>query len=121
MVHLAWLGRHGFRELGELLAQRTAYARERLGEVEGVELSTRRRWCGSSRCELEAPVDAVLDRCASEGSPPAIRWAASTRSTRTACWSRSPSGGRAQIDASPTLLEAADRREAASGPAGARS
>ena len=27
MVHLAWLGREGFRELGELLVRRTAYAR----------------------------------------------------------------------------------------------
>ena len=38
MVHLAWLGREGFRELGELLVRRTAYARERLAAVEGVEL-----------------------------------------------------------------------------------
>ena len=37
-IHLAWLGREGFRELGELLAQRTAYARERLAAVEGVDL-----------------------------------------------------------------------------------
>ena len=36
-VHLAWLGREGFRELGELLARRTAYARERLQAVDGVE------------------------------------------------------------------------------------
>ena len=38
MIHLAWLGREGFRELGELLVRRTAYARERLAAVEGVEL-----------------------------------------------------------------------------------
>src|SRR5262249_32119402 len=31
MIHLAWLGKRGFVELGELLVRRTAYARERLG------------------------------------------------------------------------------------------
>jgi glycine dehydrogenase subunit 1 len=38
MVHLAWLGRNGFRELGELLVRRTAYARRRLTELDGFEL-----------------------------------------------------------------------------------
>ena len=38
MVHLAWLGKRGFVELGELLVRRTAYARERLAAVDGVEL-----------------------------------------------------------------------------------
>lgn len=38
MVHLAWLGRNGFRELGELLVRRTAYARQRLADLEGFEL-----------------------------------------------------------------------------------
>jgi glycine cleavage system P protein (glycine dehydrogenase) subunit 1 len=37
-IHLAWLGREGFRELGELLAQRTSYARARLAAVEGIDL-----------------------------------------------------------------------------------
>src|ERR687898_205523 len=38
MIHLAWLGREGFRELGELLVRRTEYARQKLGAVDGVEL-----------------------------------------------------------------------------------
>ena len=38
MIYLSWLGRRGIVELGELMAQRTAYARERLAAVEGVEL-----------------------------------------------------------------------------------
>lgn len=38
MIYLAWLGKTGIAELGELLVKRTAYARERLGEIEGVEL-----------------------------------------------------------------------------------
>ena len=36
-VYLAWLGRRGIVELGELLVRRTAYARERLTAVDGVE------------------------------------------------------------------------------------
>ena len=41
MVHLAWLGKRGFVELGELLVRRTAYARERLAAVDGVEVAQR--------------------------------------------------------------------------------
>ena len=37
-IYLAWLGRRGIVELGELLVRRTAYARERLAAVDGVEL-----------------------------------------------------------------------------------
>jgi glycine dehydrogenase subunit 1 len=36
VVYLSWLGRRGLVELGELLAQRTAYARERLCAIPGV-------------------------------------------------------------------------------------
>src|SRR5215218_2648533 len=35
-IYLSWLGRQGVVELGTLMAQRTAYARERLAAVEGV-------------------------------------------------------------------------------------
>ena len=38
VIYLAWLGKRGIVELGELLARRTAYARERLAELDGVEL-----------------------------------------------------------------------------------
>ncbi len=37
-IYLSWLGRAGIVELGELLVRRTAYAREKLAAVEGVEL-----------------------------------------------------------------------------------
>ena len=67
MVHLAWLGREGFRELGELLAGRTAYARERLGSVQGVRLLHDAPVAREFALELEAPVDAVLDMCADQG------------------------------------------------------
>jgi glycine dehydrogenase subunit 1 len=67
MVHLAWLGRRGFRELGELLAQRTAYARQRLAAVEGVELLHEAPVVREFAVRLDAPVAAVLDHCAERG------------------------------------------------------
>ena len=38
VIYLSWLGREGLVELGELLLQRTAYAREALAAIDGVEL-----------------------------------------------------------------------------------
>ncbi len=67
IVHLAWLGREGYRELGELLVQRTAYARERLAEIEGVELLHTAPVVREFAISLDAPVDAVLERCAERG------------------------------------------------------
>jgi glycine dehydrogenase subunit 1 len=64
MVHLAWLGREGFRELGELLVRRTAYARERLAAVEGVELLHDAPVVREFAVRLDAPVERVLDRVA---------------------------------------------------------
>ena len=37
VIYLSWLGRRGIVELGELMLQRTAYARERLAALDGVE------------------------------------------------------------------------------------
>jgi glycine dehydrogenase subunit 1 len=67
MVHLAWLGREGFRELGELLVQRTAYARERLAAVDGVELLHDSPVVREFAVRLDAPVSEVLDHCAGLG------------------------------------------------------
>ena len=67
MVHLAWLGREGFRELGELLVRRTAYARERLAAVDGVELLHEAPVVREFAVRLDAPVDRVLERCAARG------------------------------------------------------
>jgi glycine cleavage system P protein (glycine dehydrogenase) subunit 1 len=66
-IHLAWLGREGFRELGELLVRRTAYARERLAAVAGVELLHEAPVAREFALRLDAPVDAVLERCAERG------------------------------------------------------
>ena len=104
MVHLAWLGREGFRELGELLVRRTAYARQRLAAVDGVELLHEAPVVREFAVRLDAPVGAGRSTAApSAASPPATRSAASTPSTRTACWSRSPSAARAsRSTTSPT-------------------
>jgi glycine dehydrogenase subunit 1 len=67
MIHLAWLGKRGFVELGELLVRRTAYARERLASVDGVELLHDAPVVREFALTLDAPVSQVLDRCAAEG------------------------------------------------------
>ncbi len=67
MVHLAWLGKRGFVELGELLGRRTAYARELLGAVDGVEVLHEAPVVREFAVTVDAPVTAVLDRCAAQG------------------------------------------------------
>jgi glycine dehydrogenase subunit 1 len=67
VIHLAWLGRQGFVELGELLLRRTAYARDRLAAVDGVELLHDAPVAREFAVRLDAPVAHVLDRCAAEG------------------------------------------------------
>ncbi len=67
MVHLAWLGRQGYRELGEQLVRLTAYARERLSTVEGVEFLHEAPVAREFALRIQAPVAAVLERCAERG------------------------------------------------------
>jgi glycine dehydrogenase subunit 1 len=67
MVHLAWLGKRGFVELGELLVRRTAYARERLAALDGIELLHEAPVMREFAIALDAPVADVLDRCAVAG------------------------------------------------------
>jgi glycine dehydrogenase subunit 1 len=66
-IYLAWLGRQGIVELGELLVRRTAYAREKLGAVKGVELLHSAPVAREFAIRLDAPVAAVLDRVSEEG------------------------------------------------------
>ena len=66
-IYLAWLGRRGIVELGELLVRRTAYARERLAAVDGVELLHEAPVAREFAIRLDAPVDEVLDLVADEG------------------------------------------------------
>jgi glycine dehydrogenase subunit 1 len=67
MVHLAWLGKRGFVELGELLVRRTAYARSRLESLDGIELLHEAPVVREFAVALDAPVAEVLDRCAAQG------------------------------------------------------
>jgi glycine dehydrogenase subunit 1 len=67
MVHLAWLGKRGFVELGELLARRTAYAREKVAARDGVELLHEAPVVREFAVRLDAPVPQVLDRLAEQG------------------------------------------------------
>ncbi|MFL5892256.1 MAG: aminomethyl-transferring glycine dehydrogenase subunit GcvPA [Solirubrobacterales bacterium] len=67
MIYLAWLGKRGIVELGELMARRTAYARERLAAVDGVELLHDAPVVREFAVRREAPVEQVLDRVAEDG------------------------------------------------------
>jgi glycine dehydrogenase subunit 1 len=66
IVYLSWLGKRGLVELGELLVQRTAYARERLAAIDGVEPLHDAPVVREFALRLDASVGEVLDLCASE-------------------------------------------------------
>jgi glycine dehydrogenase subunit 1 len=70
VVYLAWLGRRGLVELGELLLQRTHYARERLVALEGVEALHRQPAVREFAVRLDADVERVIDRCQEQGVNP---------------------------------------------------
>ncbi len=70
IVYLAWVGRRGIVELGELLLHRTAYARRALAGLEGVELLHEQPVVREFAVRLDAPVDRVIERCAAEGVNP---------------------------------------------------
>jgi glycine dehydrogenase subunit 1 len=70
VVYLSWLGRAGLVELGELLLQRTAYARDALAAIEGVELLHDQPVVREFAVTLDADVDAVIERCAAQGVNP---------------------------------------------------
>ncbi len=67
VIYLSWLGKRGIVELGELLVRRTAYARQRLASIDGVELLHDAPVAREFAIALDAPVDDVLERCAAEG------------------------------------------------------
>jgi glycine dehydrogenase subunit 1 len=70
VIYLSWLGRRGIAELGELMVQRTAYARERLAALDDVRLLHGRPVVREFAVELDAPVDRVIARCAAHGVNP---------------------------------------------------
>lgn len=72
VVYLSWLGKRGLVELGELLIQRTHYARTRLTALPGVVPLHTQSVVREFAVTLDAPVDAVVARCAAEGVNPGL-------------------------------------------------
>jgi glycine dehydrogenase subunit 1 len=70
VVYLSWLGRRGIAEIGELMLQRTAYARRALAAVDGVELLHEQPVVREFAVRLEADVAGVIERCAAAGVNP---------------------------------------------------
>jgi glycine dehydrogenase subunit 1 len=70
VIYLSWLGRRGIVELTELMLQRTAYARERLGSIDGVHALHDQPVVREFAVTLDAPVQAVIDRCVAQGINP---------------------------------------------------
>src|SRR5215210_4624595 len=64
MIYLSWLGRRGLVELGELMVQRTAYARAVLAELDGVELLHEQPVVREFALQLDADVLDVIEFCA---------------------------------------------------------
>jgi glycine dehydrogenase subunit 1 len=70
VIYLSWLGRAGIVELGDLLLQRTAYARRTLTALDGVEALHDQPVVREFAVRLAAPVDRVIERCAESGVNP---------------------------------------------------
>jgi len=72
VVYLAWLGRRGLVELGELLLQRTHYARERLTALDGIEALHAQPVVREFALRLDADVARVIERCQDQGVNPGL-------------------------------------------------
>ena len=70
VIYLSWLGRQGIVELAELMLQRTAYARERLTAIDGVELLHDQSVVREFAIKLDVPTDKVIARCREHGVNP---------------------------------------------------
>ncbi len=70
VVYLSWLGREGLVELGELLLQRTHYARAALVALDGVSALHEQPVVREFAVRLDADVDAVIRRCQQQGVNP---------------------------------------------------
>jgi glycine dehydrogenase subunit 1 len=70
VIYLSWLGRRGFVELVELIAQRTAYARDRLSAIDGVELVHQQPVVREFAIALPVSVQEVLAKCRERGVNP---------------------------------------------------
>jgi len=72
VVYLAWLGRRGIVELGELLLARTRYARETLCALDGVQALHTQPVIREFALRLDADVAEVRRRCAAQGVNPGV-------------------------------------------------
>jgi glycine dehydrogenase subunit 1 len=72
VVYLTWLGRHGLVELGDLLLQRTHYAREALTALDGVEALHSQPVVREFAVKLSAPAAKVVARCQEQGVNPGL-------------------------------------------------
>jgi glycine dehydrogenase subunit 1 len=70
VIYLSWLGRRGIVELAELMLQRTAYARERLAAIDGVELLHQQPVAREFALTLDVPIEGVISRCLEQGINP---------------------------------------------------
>ena len=70
VIYLSWLGARGIVELVELMAQRTAYARQRLVALDGVSALHEQPVAREFALELDADVGAVIARCTEQGVNP---------------------------------------------------
>jgi glycine dehydrogenase subunit 1 len=70
VAYLSWLGREGIVEIGELMLHRTAYARARLAELDGVELLHEQPVVREFAVRLAGDVERVIERCAAAGVNP---------------------------------------------------
>ncbi|MDQ6819562.1 MAG: aminomethyl-transferring glycine dehydrogenase subunit GcvPA [Actinomycetota bacterium] len=70
VIYLSWLGRRGFVELAELIVQRTAYARNRLCAIEGVELLHQQPVVREFAITLPVPVQDAVAKCRERGVNP---------------------------------------------------
>jgi glycine dehydrogenase subunit 1 len=70
VIYLSWLGRRGIVELAELMLQRTAYARERLAGIDGVELLHEQPVAREFALTLDVPIEGVVNRCLEQGINP---------------------------------------------------
>ena len=74
IVYLSWLGRQGLVELAELLARRTAYARDRLAAIPGVSLPHAQPVVREFAITVDGGrLDDVIARCRQAGINPGHR------------------------------------------------
>jgi glycine dehydrogenase subunit 1 len=72
VIHLSWLGKRGAVELAELMLRRADYARRTLAALPGVRALHDQPIAREFALALDAPVEAVIERCAAEGVNPGL-------------------------------------------------